>query len=81
MAGKSKMKHHLNREFGIMDHIFIGGGLEGHVYVRAIPNESGSTTTWTFVKPDGTTDQQFEQQLVNFDTEIDRWKEALEKTE
>jgi hypothetical protein len=33
IAGKSKMKHKLSREFGIIDHVFIGGGLEWNVFV------------------------------------------------
>jgi hypothetical protein len=32
-------------EFGILDHVFIDGGLEWHVFVRIIPNEDGSTVT------------------------------------
>jgi hypothetical protein len=78
IAGKSKMKHTLSQKFGILDHIFIGGGLEWHVYVRVIPNQIGSTTTWTFVRPNGLTEEQFEEQLKGFDKEIDGLKNALE---
>jgi hypothetical protein len=53
IAGESRMKHISDPKFGILDHTFIGGGLEWHVFVRIIPNEDGSTVTWTFVKPDG----------------------------
>jgi hypothetical protein len=31
-----------------------------------------------FVKPDGLTDIQFEEQLKNHDSEIEKWKSALE---
>jgi hypothetical protein len=78
VAGKSKMKHRAFRELGILDHVFVGGGLEWQVYVRITPNQSGSTTTWTFVRPDGLTDGQFERQLEGFDREIALWKKALE---
>lgn len=78
VVGKSKMKLTLHQEFGILDHTFIGGGLEWHVYVRVIPNQSGSTATWTFIRPDGMTEEQFEEQLKGFDNEIDGWKKALE---
>jgi hypothetical protein len=80
VAGKSSMKHTLSHEFGIIDHIFIGGGLEWNVFVRVVPNQSGSTTTWTFMRPDGLSDEQFEDQLKMFDVEIDHWKTALENT-
>lgn len=40
-AGKSKVKQTLSYEFGIIDHIFIGGGIEWSVFVRIVPNQSG----------------------------------------
>src|SRR5919197_1295709 len=52
IAGKSRMKHIVDQEFKILDHIFQGAGLEWNVYVRVIPNGNGSTITWTFIKPD-----------------------------
>ena len=79
-AGKSKMKQTLSYEFGIVDHIFIGGGLEWNVFVRVIPNQSGSTTSWIFIRPNGLDDEQFEDQLKMFDAEIDKWKMALERS-
>jgi hypothetical protein len=78
VAGESRMKHRSIPEFGILDHIFIGGGLKWHVFVRIIPNEDGSTVIWTFINPDGLSENQFEKQLINFDTEISNWKSALE---
>jgi hypothetical protein len=78
VLGKSRMKHTLSREFGIMDHVFIGGGLEWKAFVRVVPNQSGSTTCWTFMRPDSLSDGQFEEQLKMFDVEIDHWRTALE---
>lgn len=78
VLGKSRMKHTLSREFGIIDHVFIGGGLEWKVFVRVVPNQSGSTTSWTFMRPDSLSDGQFEDQLKMFDVEIDHWRIALE---
>jgi hypothetical protein len=78
VLGKSKMKHTLSRELGIIDHVFIGGGLEWKVFVRVVPNQSGSTTSWTFMRPDILSDGQFEDQLKIFDVEIDHWRTALE---
>jgi len=78
IAGKSKMKQTLSHEYGIMDHVFIGGGLEWNVFVRVVPNQSGSTTSWMFMRPNELNDDQFEDQLKIFDVEIDQWKIALE---
>jgi len=77
--GNSKVKPRSNKQFGILDHDFIGGGLSWTVFVRVTPNESGSTVTWTFVCPANMSEDQFEEQLKNFDHEINGWKKALEK--
>jgi|SRR6476620_4482473 len=77
IAGRSKMKHIANQEFKILDHIFQGAGLEWSVYVRVLPNGNGSTITWTFIKPEGLSDEQFKEQLKGFDSEIDAWRKAL----
>jgi hypothetical protein len=49
VLGKSRMKHTLSREFGSIDDVFIGGGLECNVFVRVVPKHRGSTTCWTFM--------------------------------
>jgi hypothetical protein len=79
VAGKGKMKVTPVSDFGILDHEFVGAGLEWKVYVRVIPNEEGSTTTWTFMRPDGLTDEQFQEQLKGFDLEINNWKKYLKE--
>ena len=43
-----------------------------------IPNESGSTVSWLFIRPEPITQEQFEGQLHNFDNEITGWQETLE---
>jgi len=54
------------------------GDLTWNVYVRVIPNNKGSTTVWTFLRPDGLIAEQFHEQLKSFDFEIDGWKRKLE---
>jgi hypothetical protein len=46
---------------------------------RVVPNEEGSTTTWTFMRPDGLTDDQFQEQLKGFDVEVNNLKKYLEE--
>ena len=78
-AGEAKLKlDRAVRELGILDHVFVGSGLVWQVYVRIVPNQHGSTISWTFIRPDGLDDKQFEEQLAAFDTEIEGWKKALE---
>jgi hypothetical protein len=53
--------------------------LNGMCTLGVHPNGNGSTITWTFIKPDGLSDEQFKEQLKNFDSEIDAWRKALER--
>ena len=79
--GEAKLKiDRAVRELGILDHVFVGDGLVWQVYVRIVPNQQGSTTSWIFIRPDGLDDKQFEEQLAAFDTETEGWKKALEST-
>jgi hypothetical protein len=80
-AGEAKLKlGRVEQELGVIDHVFVGNGLVWQVYVRIVPNQHGSTTSWTFTRPDGLNDKQFEEQLAAFDIEIEGWKKALEST-
>ena len=80
-AGEAKLKiNRAMRELGILDHVFVGDGLVWQVYVRIVPNQHGSTVLWTFIRPDGLEDKQFEEQLAAFDIETEGWKKALEST-
>lgn len=78
VTGRARMKHAPIREVGVLDHTFIGAGLEWKVYVRMVPNFGGTTVIWIFVRPDALSDEQFESQLKGFDAEIALWKQALE---
>jgi hypothetical protein len=37
VSGKSKIQSRTNKEFGILDHVFVGGGIKWNVYVRVVP--------------------------------------------
>lgn len=76
--GEARIRLRYDEKFGIVDHDFIGGGGEWTVFCRVIPNESGSTVSWLFIRPEPMTQEQFENQLKNFDNEILAWKKALE---
>jgi hypothetical protein len=76
--GKARIRLRHNKQAGILDHDFVGGGGEWTVFCRVTPNERGSTTSWLFIRPDGMLQDQFESQLKNFDREIEGWKKAIE---
>lgn len=76
--GEAKIRLRHDENFGILDHDFVGGGGEWTVFCRVTPNESGSTVSWLFIRPEQMTQEQFEGQLKNFDNEILGWRKALE---
>ena len=77
-VGRAEIKCIPDKASLILDHTFIVGDVIWNVYVRILANNKGSTTIWTFLKPDGLTAKQFQEQLMGFDLEIDGWKRRLE---
>jgi len=76
--GEAKIRLRSNEEFGILDHDFNTGEGEWTVFSRVMPNESGSTVSWLFIRPEPMTQEQFEGQLSNFDNEIEGLQKTLE---
>lgn len=77
--GSAKFRLHPNKQAGTLDHDFIGGE-KWTVFSRITQNERGSTVSWTFIRPDGMTQEQFESQLLGFEKEITGWKKAIESS-
>ena len=77
-AGKAKIKCFPDSHFRILDHTFIVGDFTWNVYVRVLENNTGSTTVWTCLKPDGLSTKQFQEQLKSFDLEVVGWKKRVE---
>lgn len=77
--GKARIKLKPNKQFGILDHGFIGsGGDSWTVYCRLIKNAEDATVSWTFIRPEVLSKEEFERQLLNFEIEMQGWKKALE---
>ncbi len=76
--GKARIRVRHNKQEGILDHDFVGGGGEWTVSCRVTPNGTGSTVSWLFIRPAEMSQDQFASQLSNFDREIEGWKKALE---
>lgn len=76
--GKARIRIRSNEALGIFDHDFVGGGGEWTVFCRVTPNESGSTASWLFIRPDGMPQEEFERQLGDsFDKEMEGYKKAI----
>jgi hypothetical protein len=78
-VGKARIKLKANHEFGILDHEFIGsGGDNWVVFCRIIESGKDSVISWIFIKPAALSNDEFKNQLLNFDKEMQGWKKALE---
>ena len=78
-VGPARFKIHPRKEIGILDHDFVAGQMQWTVFCRIVKNERGATASWTFIRPEIMTQDQFESQLLNFEKEIESWKKAIEK--
>lgn len=79
-VGKARFRHTtVSKEHGILDHFFVAAGIRWDAYVRVVPNNQGSTVSWTFTGPEDLTNEQFENQLRMFDLEMENWKQDLQK--
>ena len=78
VAGRDRIKLRIVPEHGIIDLIFVGGGVERNLYLRIIPNQNDFTTTWTSLRPDAFTDEESRSQLDGIETELRNWKSLLE---
>lgn len=77
--GVAKIRIHPNKSLGLFDHEFDGGGGWWTVFCRVTPNASGSTVSWTFVRPETMTQKEFEDQLgASFEKEMEGYRTALE---
>ncbi len=77
--GKARIKLKPNKQFGILDHDFIGsGGDSWSVFCRMIDSGGGSIISWIFIRPEALSKDEFESQLLNFEKEMQGWKKALE---
>lgn len=76
--GEAKIRLRSNERFGVLDYDFIVDSEEWTVFSRVMPNGKGSSVSWLFIRPELMTQERFESQLKNFDSEIIGLKKALE---
>lgn len=76
--GEVQIRLRSNKKFGVLDYDFIVDNVEWTVFSRVMSNGKGSIVSWLFIRPKSMEQEQFEDQLKFFDTEIKGWKKALE---
>jgi len=76
--GLSKLKFHENKKFGILDHQYVDEESSWNVPMRVVSNGDFSEVVITLNKPDGITDQQFDQRMHELGEMVTVMKNILE---
>jgi Polyketide cyclase / dehydrase and lipid transport len=79
--GEGELKLNPVKEFGILDHTWKDPQASWQVYSRVVPNGDGSTVTMTLFQPPVMGDQQFDYAMKEMDTEMNKLKEILERSD
>lgn len=78
--GQSKLKFNENKSLGILDHKFIDEESVWHVPMRIVPNGTHSEILITLNKPNGLTDEQFNQRVDEVGEIFNRMKQIIESS-
>jgi hypothetical protein len=76
--GLSKLKFHENKAFGILDHQYVDAESSWNVPMRVVSNGDFSEVVITLNKPNGITDEQFDQRMQELGEMIHTMKNILE---
>lgn len=78
--GKVKIKFADKNKFGVLDHdVTVPTGETTHNPLRVIPNESGSEVVFTVFKTAKMTQEQFDKDAKQIETDLKKLKSELEK--
>src|SRR3970040_3099575 len=67
LRGPAKLKFYENRQLGILDYQFIDNEAKWNVPMRVISNGNDSAVITTIIKPDGISDQSFDERMIEIE--------------
>jgi len=79
LRGPAKMKFKENKQFGILDHLFVDDEAKWEVPMRVIPNGENSIIIITLFKPEKFSDQLFDERMKEMEKIMQTMKEIIEK--
>jgi len=78
--GLAKMKFYEDKELGILDHKFEDEDAKWHVPMRVVSNGEHSEVIITLFKPDGFTDELFDEHMKEMEHMLDHMKQLIEQS-
>lgn len=79
LRGPAKLKFNENRQLGILDYQFVDNEAKWNVPMRVISNGNDSAVITTIIKPDGISDQSFDERMVEIEKIMESMKQIIER--
>lgn len=79
LRGPAKLKFNENRQLGILDYQFVDNEAKWNVPMRVISNGNDSTVITTIIKPDGISDQSFDERMIEIEKIMESMKQIIER--
>lgn len=79
LRGPAKLKFNENRQLGILDYQFVDNEAKWNVPMRVISNGNDSAVITTIIKPDGISDQSFDERMIEIEKIMESMKQIIEQ--
>ena len=79
LRGPAKLKFNENRQLGILDYQFVDNEAKWNVPMRIISNGNNSAVITTIIKPDGISDQSFDERMIEIEKIMESMKQIIER--
>ena len=79
LRGPAKLKFNENRQLGILDYQFVDNEAKWNVPMRVISNGNNSAVITTIIKPDGISDQSFDERMIEIEKIMESMKQIIER--
>jgi len=79
LRGPAKLKFYENRQLGILDYQFVDNEAKWNVPMRVISNGNDSAVITTIIKPDGISDQSFDERMIEIEKIMESMKQIIER--
>ena len=80
VRGPAKLKFNENRQLGILDYQFVDNEAKWNVPMRVISNGNDSSVITTIIKPDGISDQSFDERMIEIEKIMESMKQIIEQS-
>jgi hypothetical protein len=78
LRGPAKLKFNENRQLGILDYQYVDNEAKWNVPMRVISNGNNSAVITTIIKPDGISDQSFDERMIEIEKIMESMKQIIE---